>query len=74
MGTASPTYTIPEIIDIINEGRRDQEIPARASILIVHAHRDRRPDQANNINVPTGSIEDLPKCRSHGTGSGSRWR
>src|SRR5262245_5682989 len=62
MGTQAPTYSIPEIIDIINEGLETKKflLVRQYSSFTLLAIDDQF--KAGNINVPDRTIEDLPKC------------
>src|SRR5262249_18520020 len=60
-GQPAPTYTIPEIIDILNEALQDQHfllIRREATFTIVQVQDD---GKLNMVNLPQVRLEDLPK-------------
>src|SRR5947208_3049966 len=59
-GSDTPTYTIPEIIDIINEGLETKKflLVRQYSSFTLFAIDDQF--KASNVNVPDRSVDDLP--------------
>lgn len=61
-GTETPTFTLPEIIDIINEGLEPQKfllIRQYSSFTLLAIDAE---NSLGNYTIPDRAVEDLPRC------------